>query len=669
MATSSAKISSANWMAGIPDRTRLFDLYIPGTHDSATGYYKRPNQPDIGWLPASAVMTQDKLATFKTQLEKGIRYFDLRFNRYSYGPSIADRWKGAPLEPLEVDPILEYRLYHGDYSVDVTLKEAVDEIKSFLEQNPTEIVFVSLQPASNHVVTPSNIREHIFNYAKTNTKLPTYSELEYSEAGIKFPEFPAPPNNLWIEGHKDFDTIRLLRPYRGLGNLGKKFNLTTGDYKDNVAIKDPKENVKKIENGIEKVTYVNPKLDYSGLAVGDVRGRIVLVESNFQGYPGYGWSNPEITSEPVKPSEKGVAVDPLDRQGTFSTGSVAQDNSEAPAYQTKKNDIYNFAKLSTYTRNSTDGVDRSLPLNFTSASPAGIFSSGLRDAPATFALVVGSGGLKEKYTTDGSSTVVSMLNRSALDSRGDDGPLAAYNLKSKLNATGPGLKGVMLGDFFTTSFAWYNEFWDGGGWYDRGGKRPNVNSGDYPASDWLTQKIWRQSAVITPLLSVPNDKRDAVTGLLTVKEGESIDLGWVDYLAGIPRSVDRIINKPLNITHYDSDNPNDKLNWSLNYKVTQVNPAELGLSSTDKRDLGAKSSTIFVKRDTRAKKMFEKAGDAIKKGFDRNRYENISNEQYAIQQMAGDQGDRFFKIDLLASSDGTVWNIVGAPTYFMVSNA
>ena len=606
------QISSANWMAGIPDRTRLFDLYIPGSHDAATGYFdRRDYSSNINVQPAQGVMTQDKRASYQAQLENGIRYLDLRFRK-------------------EGNSMSYYQLYHT-YFLQTNLGEAVDAVRNFLQRNPTEVVFISLQPDDGSVVRPEDVRDDIFRYSKTNSSLSRYEGLGIS--------YQASPDNLWIEGYKDFDTIRLLRAHRGLGNLGPKFNLTTGGYSDSLTIGDPK---------AKSGSASNPKLDYSGLALGDVRGKIVLVESLFSGYSGNGWDQP------------GTAVDPLDVQGIYSTGTVEQNNYAAPYYSDKKTDILDFAKRKEYTKFANDGSNRSLPLNYTSAGPTKGSYLPAR-MPASYAVTMNAGSINDSnnYTTDGTGTIAHWLNRKQLDPAAADGPLAQYNLSSKLNNSDSGLKGVMLGDYYTTSYAWYSEFWNAP-WYKfyaRDGALPNVNSDDYPVSDWLTQKIWRQSAIVTPTLYTVKNK-DPLTGLVSVKEGESFELSWNDYL-GVEKTGET--NSSFKINDGTSS-------WTLQYKVTQVNGVnELGLAESDSRSLGLSSSTIFAKT-ARSKRLFNGVGSQVQKGFDFDQNQKAFVETFSIAPNSGVQGDRFFRIDLMASLQGDQWNSVGTPIYFMVTD-
>jgi hypothetical protein len=229
----------------------------------------------------------------------------------------------------------------------------------------------------------------------------------------------------------------------------------------------------------------------------------------------------------------------------------------------------------------------------------------------------------------------------------------------------------MLGDFYTTSYAWYDKFWNSW-WHGRDGTRPNVNSGDYPSSDWLTQKIWRQSAIVTPTIGPASSAKDSLTGLPVIKEGETFYLSWNDY-AGFTNPG--TLNSDLKINDGTQD-------WTLKYKVTQVNAVEhLGISSTDSRQKGLSSPTLFIKEPSQSglrsfrraggspKFQFDGTGSQIQKGFDYISDSVGFLETFTIGQSAGAQGDRFFKVDLMSSPNGINWYPTGVPTYFMVTDA
>ena len=104
-AKSSAR--TQNWMAMIPGNTKFNHLSLPGTHDAATSS-----------CGSSAAKCQ--AYTIAEQLSKGCRALDLR-----------PYYNSSSLE-----------IYHGVASTGVTLANALDAVKNFLDANPTETVFV-----------------------------------------------------------------------------------------------------------------------------------------------------------------------------------------------------------------------------------------------------------------------------------------------------------------------------------------------------------------------------------------------------------------------------------------------------------------------------------------------------------------------------------------------
>ncbi|MCR4994413.1 MAG: phosphatidylinositol-specific phospholipase C domain-containing protein [Bacteroidales bacterium] len=109
--TTSTNVRTMNWMAMIPGNIKFNHLSIPGTHDAATsGCTSYTNY----------TICQDY--TIAQQLEMGCRAFDLR-------PTTSTN-NGDPY------------IYHGSYTTNVTLGEALSAITTFLAANPTETAFV-----------------------------------------------------------------------------------------------------------------------------------------------------------------------------------------------------------------------------------------------------------------------------------------------------------------------------------------------------------------------------------------------------------------------------------------------------------------------------------------------------------------------------------------------
>ncbi|KAM4708616.1 PI-PLC X domain-containing protein 3 [Discoglossus pictus] len=142
MASSQGKsdLQFADWMASLPERIHsvpLTSLAIPGSHDSFSFYIDEaspvgPEQPDSVQNFVSVFGTVAKklmrkwLATqtmnFTSQLEAGIRYFDLRIST----------------KPR--DPDNELYFAHGLFSAKVN--QGLEEINAFLSNHSKEVVFL-----------------------------------------------------------------------------------------------------------------------------------------------------------------------------------------------------------------------------------------------------------------------------------------------------------------------------------------------------------------------------------------------------------------------------------------------------------------------------------------------------------------------------------------------
>jgi hypothetical protein len=116
-------ITQNDWMGTIPGNIRFSMLSIPGTHDAATS------------STSSAARTQS--LTIAQQLEAGVRALDLR--------------PGFTSSSLEI--------YHGLVSTGVTLSAALDATRSFLENHPTETVFVLIHEEDNSFFTDPHSTE------------------------------------------------------------------------------------------------------------------------------------------------------------------------------------------------------------------------------------------------------------------------------------------------------------------------------------------------------------------------------------------------------------------------------------------------------------------------------------------------------------------------------
>jgi hypothetical protein len=102
-----SNVRNMNWMAMIPGNVKFNHLSLPGTHDAATS-----------GCTYNAAKCQ--AYTIAEQLQKGCRALDLR--------------------PYYNSSTLEN--YHGIFPTGVTLTDALNAVKTFLTDNPTETVFI-----------------------------------------------------------------------------------------------------------------------------------------------------------------------------------------------------------------------------------------------------------------------------------------------------------------------------------------------------------------------------------------------------------------------------------------------------------------------------------------------------------------------------------------------
>ncbi len=103
----------SSWMNMIDDNAKITEIAIPGSHDSGTY--------------GMTYLTETQDCSLAEQLDRGIRYFDVRVNF--------------------VDG--EYRIFHGPIN-GAEYTEVLNDIKNFLEKNPTEFIILDYQHFKNN---------------------------------------------------------------------------------------------------------------------------------------------------------------------------------------------------------------------------------------------------------------------------------------------------------------------------------------------------------------------------------------------------------------------------------------------------------------------------------------------------------------------------------------
>ena len=84
MAAGENSLNGKNWMSGIPDNRYIYEINLPGTHDSTTANSKNStdNYVKIFGIPVfnSGKYAKTQSLTLPQQLNAGVRYLDLRFS-------------------------------------------------------------------------------------------------------------------------------------------------------------------------------------------------------------------------------------------------------------------------------------------------------------------------------------------------------------------------------------------------------------------------------------------------------------------------------------------------------------------------------------------------------------------------------------------------------------
>lgn len=111
--TFTSTVPTQTWMATMPGNVAFTALTLPGSHDSAT-------------KGCSKNFTETQSLTIAEQLAVGVRSLDLRPR--ATGSTTADNMY----------------IYHGSEKTQVLFKDALADVVSFLEQNPSESVFLLL---------------------------------------------------------------------------------------------------------------------------------------------------------------------------------------------------------------------------------------------------------------------------------------------------------------------------------------------------------------------------------------------------------------------------------------------------------------------------------------------------------------------------------------------
>jgi len=110
--TVSGQAAGNNWMAGVDGEKYLYELSIPGTHDSGALYEEFYD------------ISKCQVLTIPEQLNAGVRYLDIRCRHFNDA----------------------FAIHHGIYYQNQNFNDVLESVTSFLRANPSETVVMLVKP-------------------------------------------------------------------------------------------------------------------------------------------------------------------------------------------------------------------------------------------------------------------------------------------------------------------------------------------------------------------------------------------------------------------------------------------------------------------------------------------------------------------------------------------
>ena len=177
-------INPNNWMKGVDGSKLVSELTIPGSHDSATG--------DSTIIDTTNLLKTQSL-TISEQLEQGVRFLDIRAKLIYNG----------------------YILVHGKLDLKLSFSKLISDCKSFLQENPSEMILFSLKKEGEDYESDISFEECFREIIKTEISLwflgnhiPTLSEVRGKCALLRrFPLSDTSIDNLGIGIVFEVDTV------------------------------------------------------------------------------------------------------------------------------------------------------------------------------------------------------------------------------------------------------------------------------------------------------------------------------------------------------------------------------------------------------------------------------------------------------------------------------
>ena len=178
-------LNGKNWMAGIPDSRYIYEINLPGTHDSATAYCKNAtdNTVKLFGLPAFHVekFAKTQSLTLPEQLDAGVRYLDLRFSP-KQGELLLCHGNNDKI--AAVNTVVRFlRRLNPVLLLALTCARAFAQIKDFLKDHPSETVIVTAKQENGDPEQFLMLFKEQINRLKAEINPSTQQEYLYSENG------------------------------------------------------------------------------------------------------------------------------------------------------------------------------------------------------------------------------------------------------------------------------------------------------------------------------------------------------------------------------------------------------------------------------------------------------------------------------------------------------
>ena len=203
-------LNGNNWMSAIPDGRYIYEINLPGTHDSATAYCKNSTDNHVQLFDRpvfnSGEYAKTQSLTLPEQLKAGVRYLDLRFspkdgalllchgnnekvavvnkiikflsffNLFRLLPGGSD----APLLTLDA----EFYVYEDEQcTVSLTCDSVFGQIKDFLRDHPSETVIVTAKKENGDTEAFLRLFKAQIEALKTEINPSTRQPYLYTEDG------------------------------------------------------------------------------------------------------------------------------------------------------------------------------------------------------------------------------------------------------------------------------------------------------------------------------------------------------------------------------------------------------------------------------------------------------------------------------------------------------